>query len=73
VDGLRLLQTDGLRVKIMGDVIYWVIIAKPTGEVVRRRPHGSQAAAEEFAASLRDQYPGHIVEVSALPKGDFPT
>jgi hypothetical protein len=58
--------------KIMDDVIYWVIIANPTGEVVRRRPHGSQAAAEEFAQVQRNQYPGHTVEVRALPSGQFP-
>jgi hypothetical protein len=51
-------------------MIYWVIISEPDGTVVRRRPHGSRATAEEYAASAQKEYDECTVEIRLLASGD---
>jgi hypothetical protein len=53
-------------------MIYWVIVATSEGRVVRRRPHSSSPMAEEYADAIRDQFPGHSLEVRPAPNGEFP-
>jgi hypothetical protein len=53
-------------------MIYWVVISNKTGEVVRRRPHGSLAMAEEYAKSVADEYQEQTIEIKALLAGKFP-
>jgi hypothetical protein len=62
----------GRGVTITLKMIYWVIIAEPDGTVVRRRPHGSRATAEEYAASAQKEYGECTVEIRPLASGEFP-
>jgi len=54
-------------------MVYWVVVTTQSGQLTRRRPHGSQATADEYAAFMKGQFPDHVIEVRPLPTGEFPS